>query len=154
MNFKNSKSIILLVVALMVIAVSSLFYLNHEALPYSSESLVNLHQDDNGLKIVDSINIQNNVLTNYFNSLYDSQLSDIESKYNYGSISREERDKQLNAVIKNRELTVITLNKLSNVKKDIFTGNISKQDILIRINSFKDINLDIKTEFNATLNGY
>ena len=46
-------------------------------------------------------------------------------KYDEGVISREERDKQLNAVIKNRELTVNTLNKLSDTKKDIFTGNIT-----------------------------
>lgn len=138
----------------MVIAVSFLFYLNHEAMPYSSGSPTNLNQNDNEHNIIDSIDIQNNVLTNYFNSLYDSQLSDIESKYNNGSISTEERDKQLNAIIKNRELTITTLNKLSNAKKDIFTGNISKQDILIRINSFKDINSDIKTQLNATLNGY
>lgn len=154
MNFKNSRNIILLIVALMVIAVSFLFYLNHEAVPYSSGSLTNLNQNDNEHNIIDSIDIQNNVLTNYFNSLYDSQLSDIESKYNNGSISTEERDKQLNAIIKNRELTITTLNKLSNAKKDIFTGNISKKDILIRINSFKDINSDIKTQLNATLNGY
>lgn len=154
MNFKNSRNIILLIVALMVIAVSFLFYLNHEAMHYSSGSLTNLNQNDNEHNIIDSIDIQNNVLTNYFNSLYDSQLSDIESKYNNGSISTEERDKQLNAIIKNRELTITTLNKLSNAKKDIFTGNISKQDILIRINSFKDINSDIKTQLNATLNGY
>lgn len=154
MNFKNSRNIILLIVALMVIAVSFLFYLNHEAVLYSNGSLTNLNQNDNEHNIIDSIDIQNNVLTNYFNSLYDSQLSDIESKYNNGSISTEERDKQLNAIIKNRELTITTLNKLSNAKKDIFTGNISKQDILIRINSFKDINSDIKTQLNATLNGY
>ena len=154
MNFKNSRNIILLIVALMVIAVSFLFYLNHDAMPYTSGSLTNLNQNDNEHNIIDSIDIQNNVLTNYFNSLYDSQLSDIESKYNNGSISTEERDKQLNAIIKNRELTITTLNKLSNAKKDIFSGNISKQDILIRINSFKDINSDIKTQLNATLTGY
>ena len=154
MNFKNIRNIILLIVALMVIAVSFLFYLNHEAMPYSSGSLTNLNQNDKEHKIIDTIDIQNNVLTNYFNSLYDSQLSDIKSKYNNGSISTEERDKQLNAIIKNRELTITTLNKLSNAKKDIFSGNISKQDILIRINSFKDINSDIKTQLNATLNGY
>jgi len=154
MNFKNSRNIILLVIALMVIAVSFLFYLNPEAMPYSDGSLTNLNQNGNEHKIIDSIDIQNNVLTNYFNSLYDSQLSDIESKYNNGTISSEERDKQLNAIIKNRELTITTLNKLSNAKKDIFTGNISKQDILIRINSFKDINSDIKTQLNDTLNGY
>ena len=104
--------------------------------------------------MVDSVNIQNNVLTDYFNSLYDSQVYDIEVKYNEGSISREERDKQLNAVTKNRELTVNTLNKLSNAKKDIFTGNITRQDILLRLKSFNDIDSDIKTELNATLNGY
>ncbi|MGB8234052.1 MAG: hypothetical protein WCE60_08675, partial [Methanobacterium sp.] len=99
------------------------------------------------------INIQNNVLTNYFNSLYDSQLSGIESKYNNGLISSEERDKQLNAVIKNRELTVKTINKLSDTKKNIFTGNITRQDIFIHINSLGDFNSEIKKEINATLNG-
>ena len=154
MNFKNSRNIILIVVALLVIAVSFLFYLNLESLPNSNYSLGNLNQDDNGSKIINSINIQNNVLTDFFNSLYDSQISDIESKYNDGSISSAERDKQLNAVIKNHELTDETLNKLSNAKKDIFTGNISKQDILLRIDSFKNINYDIKTELNDTLNGF
>ena len=154
MNFKNSRNIILIVVALLVIAVSFLFYLNLESLPNSSYGLGNLNQEDSGSKFINSINIQNNVLTDFFNSLYDSQISDIESKYNDGSISSAERDKQLNAVIKNHELTDETLNKLSNAKKDIFTGNISKQDILLHIDSFKNINYDIKTELNDTLNGF
>ncbi len=154
MNFKNNRNIILLVVALLVIAASFLFYLNHEVVPYSGISLGNFNQDNNDHRIINSINNQNNILNNYFNSLYDSQISDIESKYNQGSISTEERDKQLNAVTNNREITIETLNKLSNAKEDIMTGNISKQDIIIRINSFTDINSEIKTEFNNTLNGY
>ena len=143
----------MVVVVLLAVAVSFLFYFNHEAVPNTSFNLGNLNQNDNGLKIVDSINIQNNALANYFNSLYNSQLSDIESKYNNGSISSSERDKQLNAVIKNHELTIEILNKLSNAKMDIFTGNITKQDILLRISSFKNIDFDIKSQLNDTLNG-
>jgi hypothetical protein len=153
MNFKNTKNLLLIAAAVMVIGVSFLLYLTHDTVSYRGGSIGNVDQDTDGLKIVDSIDIQNNVLTNYFNSLYDSQVSDIESKYSKGSLSKEERDKQLNAVIKNRELMVNSLNRLSNVKKDILTGNISKQDILTRLNSFNDINSDIKNEFHATLNG-
>lgn len=153
MNSKNKKILLLVVVAVMVIAVSFLLYLTHDMLPYIGENSSNFKQGKSEQLIVESVDIQNNVLTNYFNSLYDSQISDIKSKYNAGTISPEERDKQLNAVTKNRELTVNTLNKLSSAKKDIFTGNITKQDILIRINSFNDIDLDIKSELNATLNG-
>ncbi len=152
MSYKNSKKLLLVAVA--VILISFFLYLTHEMSLYSGESIMNFEQEDSEQHIVDSINIQNNTLTNYFNSLYDSQISDIINKYNMGSISREERDKQLTAVKKNRVLTLNTLDKLSNAKKDLFTGNITKEDLLLRINSFDDINSDIKTEINATLNGY
>ena len=135
----------------MVIGLSFLFF-THEI--SGSEGIITFEDDKDGQNFVESMDRQNNVLINYFNSLYDSQVLDIEAKYSEGVISPEEMDKQLNAVIKNRELTINTLNKLSNARKDILTGNITKQDILIRINSFNDIDSDIKTELNATLNGY
>ena len=154
MNFKNSKNILFVCIAVLVVTVAFLLYLTQDMISYSNGNLINTEKTSNELKIVDSIEIQNNALNNYINSLYNSQVNTIEDKYSKGSISLEEKDKQLNAVIKNRELAINTLNKISNAQKNIFTGNISKQDILIRINSFKDINSDIKTELNATLNGY
>lgn len=154
MNFKNSKNILFVCIAVLVVTVAFLLYLTQDMISYSNGNLINTEKTSNELKIVDSIEIQNNALNNYINSLYNSQVTIIDDKYSKGSISLEEKDKQLNAVIKNRELAINTLNKISNAQKNIFTGNISKQDILIRINSFKDINSDIKTELNATLNGY
>ena len=154
MNFKNSKNILFVCIAVLVVTVAFLLYLTQDMISYSNGNLINTEKTSSELKIVDSIEIQNNALNNYINSLYNSQVTIIEDKYSKGSISLEEKDKQLNAVIKNRELAINTLNKISNAQKNIFTGNISKQDILIRINSFKDINSDIKTELNATLNGY
>ena len=154
MNFKNRKNILFVCIALLVVTVAFLLYLTQDMISYSNGNLVNTEKTSNELRMVDSIEIRNNVLNNYINSLYNSQVSDIEDKYSKGSISLEEKNKQLNAVIKNRELAINTLNKISNAQKNIFTGNISKQDILIRINSFKDLNSDIKTELNATLNGY
>ena len=151
MNFKNRKICSLIAAALLVIGLSFLFF-THEI--SGSDGIITFEDDKDGQNFVESMDRQNNVLINYFNSLYDSQVLDIEAKYSEGVISPEEMDKQLNAVIKNRELTINTLNKLSNARKDILTGNITKQDILIRINSFNDIDSDIKTELNATLNGY
>jgi hypothetical protein len=148
---KNRKKLLLLAAAVIVLLFFE--YLTHMS-SNGLEGITNLQQGTDEQKIIDSINIQNNTLANYFNSLYDSQTSAIMDKYYMGSISREERDKQLIAVTKNRELTMNTLNKLLNAKKDLFTGNITKEDILIRLNSFDDINSDIKTEINATLNGY
>ena len=139
---------------MLVVTVAFLMYLTQDMISYSNGNLVNTEKTSNEHKIVDSIEIRNNALNNYINSLYNSQITDINEKYTNGSISLEEKDKQLNAVTKNRELAINTLNKISNAQKNIFTGNISKQDILIRIDSFKDINSDIKSELNATLNGY
>jgi hypothetical protein len=152
MNFIN-KNWLLIAAAVLIIAASSVLYLTNDS-PNSSESIINTDNVSGSSRMIESISIQNNVLTDYFNSLYDKQAYDIEVKYNDGNISPEERDKQLNAVTKNRELTTNTLNKLSNAKKDIFTGNITKEDILLRLKSFNDIDSDIKTEINATLNGY
>jgi hypothetical protein len=146
MNLKNNQNILLVGAAVLVILMSFILYLTHITEPNTS----NLDQvyDTN---IIQSVDIQNNTLSNYFNSLYDSQISDIEAKYTRGLISQEERDKQLNAVIKNRDLTIKTLNRLSYTKKQVFMGNVTKQDILIRIQSFADINSDLKNEINATL---
>jgi UDP-galactopyranose mutase len=152
MNFKNSKNLLLLCVIVLIIAVS-LIYSTHYKSSNNGDSIININQVNN-ITIINSINIQNNVLSNYFNSLYESQISSIDTKYSEGLISREERDKQLNAVIKNSELTNETLTKLANAKKVVFTGNVSTQDILIHNNSFSDIKSDIKDEINDTLYGY
>jgi hypothetical protein len=153
MNLKNNRNILLIGAAVLVVLMSFILYLTHVTEPYNSKSTMNFDQVYD-TDIIQSVDIQNNALTNYFNSLYDSQISDIEAKYTRGLISHEERDKQLNAVIKNRDLTVKTLYKLSNTKKQLFMGNVTKQDILIRIHSFADINSDIKNEINATMYGY
>jgi hypothetical protein len=150
MNLKNSKNLLLIGIFILIIAVTFV-YLTHKTSD-ESISFINIEQD-NGT-IINSITVQNNVLSNFFNSLYESQISNINSKYNEGTISSEEKDKQLNAVIKNSVLTNVTLNKLTNTKRDIFTGNIYKQDILVHNNSLGDINSDIKNEFNDTLYGY
>jgi hypothetical protein len=150
MNLKNNRNILLFVAAVLVILMSFILYLTHITEPNTSKSTINLDKVY-GTNIIQSVDIQNNTLSNYFNSLYDSQISDIEAKYTRGLISHEERDKQLNAVIKNRDLTIKTLNRLSYTKKQVFIGNVTKQDILIRIQSFADINSDLKNEINATL---
>ena len=152
MNFKNSRNLLLLCVIVTIIVVSIIYSTQYKS-SNNSGSIINFDQTDN-ITIINSINIQNNVLNNYFNSLYESQISSINTKYSDGLISNEERNKQLNAVMKNSELTNETLNKLSNTKKVIFTGNVSKEDILIHNNSFSDMKSDIKDEINQTLYGY
>lgn len=151
MNFKNNKNLLLLGAIVLIIAVSFI-HTSHYKSSNNSESMINFDQADN-TTIVNSINIQNNTLSNYFNSLYESQIDSINTKYSEGLISKEEKDKQLNAVIKNSELTNETLTKLSNTKKILFSGNVSKQDILINNDSFSDMKLDIKNEINETLYG-
>jgi hypothetical protein len=128
-------------------------YTTHYNSSNNGVSIINFDQGDN-ITIINSINIQNDVLSNYFNSLYESQITSINEKYSEGLISGEERDKQLNAVIRNSELTNETLTKLSNTKKILFSGNISEQDILINNSSFSDVKSDIKNEINDTLYGY
>ena len=152
MNFKNSKNLLLLCIILLIIAVS-VIYTTHNNTSNNSVSIINFNQGDN-ITIIDSINTQSNVLSNYFNSLYESQISSINAKYSEGLISGEERNKQLNAVLKNSELTNETLSKLSNTKKILFSGNVSKQDILDNNDSFSDVKSDIKNEINDTLYGY
>ena len=154
MNLKNSKNLFLVVIAVCLIVLSLITYLINDSSVYTSKTFNTLIDGSNGTNVIESIDIQNNVLNNYVNSLYNSQVTSIESKYNSGTISLEEKNKQLNAVLKNRDMTISTLNKIGNAKKDIFTGNISQNDVLIRINSFTDFNSDLKTEINETLNGY
>lgn len=153
MNLKNSKNLLIVVIALFVILVSLITYFVHDYSVYTSKIVNNFVDGSNNTNVVESIDIQNNVLTGYVNSLYNSQVDSIELKYNSGTISLEEKNKQLTAVIKNRDITINTLNKLDNAKKDIFTGNINQSDILIRVNSFSSFNSDLKTEINAALNG-
>ena len=152
MNFKNSKNLLLLGVIVLIIAVS-FTYASHYNSANKSESIINFDLGDNAT-IINSINIQNTTLSNYFNSLYQSQIDSINTKYSEGLISTEEKNKQLNAVIKNSELTNETLTKLSNTKKILFSGNVSKKDILIDNDSFSDMKLDIKNEINETLYGF
>ncbi|MGB9202225.1 hypothetical protein [Methanobacterium sp.] len=152
MNFKNSKNLLLICVMVLIIAVS-VIYTTHYNSSNNSVRIINFDQGDN-ITIINSINIQNNVLNNYFNSLYESQISSINTKYSEGLISGEERNKQLNAVIKNSELTNETLTKLSNTKKILFSGNLSRQDISINNSSFSDVKSDIRNEINDTLYGY
>ena len=153
MNLKNQNYLLILVLVIFVLAVSFITYFSHNSPVYGSNTFNNIITGSNEGDVVETIDIQNNTLTNYINSLYDSQVTSIESKYNSGSISLEERNKQLNAVTKNRDLTIETLNKLSAAKMDIFTGNITKQDIIAKINSIDDLDSDLKNELNATLNG-
>jgi hypothetical protein len=143
-----------MVIALCVIVLSLITYLVHDY-SFSNGKIISKFIDSpNSTNVVESIDIQNNVLIDYVNSLYNSQVESIESKYNTGTISLEEKNKQLTAVVKNRNMTINTLNKIDTAKKDLFTGNINQKDILIRINSFSSLNYDLKTEINSTLNGY
>ena len=154
MNLKNSKNLLIMVIALFVIATSLITYFVHDYSIYSDKALTNFIDYSNNTNVIESIDIQNNVLTNYVNSLYNSQVNSIKSKYNSGTLSLEEKNKQLSAVLKNRDMTINTLNKIDAAKKDLFTGNINQTDILIRLNSFSSFNSDLKTEINSTLNGY
>lgn len=154
MNLKNSKNLLIIVFALCVIVLSLITYLVHDYSINTGKTISKFIDSPNDTNVVESIDIQNNVLINYVNSLYNSQVNSIESKYNTGKLSLEERNKQLSAVLKNRDVTINTLNKIDTAKKDIFTGNINRSDILIRVNSFSSFNYDLKTEINSTLNGY
>lgn len=154
MSLKNTNNLLLVALLVFVLAVSFITYFGQSSHIYGGGSFSNILALSNETDVVGPIDIQNNTLTNYVNSLYDSQVESIEAKYDSGSISLEERNKQLNAVLKNRDLTVSTINKLSATKKDILTGNITKNDILSKINSINDLDSDLKSELNATLNGY
>lgn len=154
MNLKNTKNLLLMAIAICVIVLSLFTYLAHDYSIYNGKTFSNLMGSSNETNLIESVDLQNTVLTDYVNSLYNSQVLSIESKYSTGSISTEERNKQLNAVLKNRDITINTLNKIDNAKKDIFMGNITQKDVLIRINSFSSLNLGLKNEINATLNGY
>jgi hypothetical protein len=154
MNLKNTNNLLLMAIALFLIALSFITYFGHLSPNYGGGTFSNIIAGSNETNVAGAIDIQNNTLSNYVNSLYDSQVTTIEAKYNSGSISLVERNKQLNAVLKNRDITLSTINKLSAAKTDIFTGNITKQDILVKINSINDLDSDLKSELNATLNGY
>jgi hypothetical protein len=154
MSLKNTNNLLLIALVVFVLAVSFITYFGQGSHIYGVGSFSNILGLSNETDVVGPIDIQNNTLTNYVNSLYDSQVVSIEAKYDSGSISLEERNKQLNAVLKNRDLTVSTINRLSTTKKDFLTGNITKQDILTKINSIDDLDSDLKSELNATLNGY
>jgi hypothetical protein len=143
-----------MVIALFVIVVSLITYMVHDYSIYTGKTINKFIDGSNDTNVIESIDIQNNVLTDYVNSLYNSQVDSIESKSNSGKISLEEKNKQLNAVLKNRDMTIHALNKIDTAKNDVFEGNINQSDILIRIDSLSSFNLDLKTEINETLNGY
>lgn len=144
----------IMVIAIFVIVVSLITYVVPDYSIYTGKTIDKFIGGSNDTNVIESIDIQNRVLTDYVNSLYNSQVDSIESKYNSGTISLEEKNKQLNAVLKNRNMTINTLNKIDIAKKDVFEGNINQSDILIRITSFSSFNSDLKTEINETLNGY
>ena len=155
MNFNNKKILILVVCIAIVVAVPFFFHLKHGISPNDNESLIlpveHVEDQQNSIQSVDK---QDTLLNDYFNSLYQSQRSDIENKYKQGSISQKEMNKELIAVENNNNVTVRTLDELAEIKTQFATGNITKEDFLTQIASLKDINSDLKTEIHAVLNGY
>ena len=155
MDFNNKKFLIILVCAVIVVAVPFFFHLKQGISLNDNESLIlPVEHLEDQQKSVQSIDQQNTLLTDYFASLYQSQKSSIENRYNQGSISQQEMDKELVAVQNNNAVTINTLNKLTEVKKQFVTGNITKEDFIIQLTSLEDINSDLKTEIQAALNGY
>ena len=155
MNFNNKKILILVVCIAIVVAVPFFFHLKHGISPNDTEALIlpveHVEGQQNSIQSVDK---QDTILNDYFNSLYQSQRSDIENRYKQGSISQKEMNKELIAVENNNNVTVRTLDKLAEIKTQFATGNITKEDFLTEITSLKDINSDLKTEIHAVLNGY
>ncbi|MEN6572877.1 hypothetical protein [Methanobacterium aggregans] len=150
MNFKNRMNWLLVAVATLVILIPAFFHLTGFNAPETDLS-GNVLLDDKSLNHF--MDQQNNYLENYFNSVYKSQKSQIERKYSSGSISREERDKELESIQDNLNVTIKTLNSLTDFRKDIFSGNDTNKSILTHFKSLKNVNIDLKTEFRETLNG-
>ncbi|UTB32930.1 MAG: hypothetical protein NKF70_01215 [Methanobacterium sp. ERen5] len=91
MNLKNSKNLLIMVIALCVIAASLITYFVHDYSIYTGKTLTKFIDSPNDTDVIGSIDIQNSVLIDYANSLYNSQVDSIESKYNSGTISMEEK---------------------------------------------------------------
>ncbi len=142
--YSKNRNILLAVVAIVVILVV--------LSPHATEQLMGNVDNSNDHETFGAIDLQNNYLVNYFNSRYNAQVSEINTQFSMGRISAAERNKQLNAVADNYRLTINTLSKLSAANNDILTGNITKQDIINKLDSINDLNSDIKYELNASLN--
>ena len=131
MNSKN-RNILFILVAIVAIVVVLTSHVTDGSLNYVDNS--------NSHDTIGAIDLQNNFWINYINSRYNAQVSEINTQFSIGRISAAERTKQLNAVADNYQLTVNTLNKLATANNDILTGNITKMDILNKLNSFDNLN--------------
>ena len=78
MNLKNRKNLLLLGVIILIIV--SVIYLANNKSSNNSGSILNFDQSDNST-LINSINIQNNVLSEFFNTVYESQISTINAKF-------------------------------------------------------------------------
>jgi hypothetical protein len=152
MNFKNRRNWLLVAVAVAVISLPVFFHLTDFSL-HEKDNSIDIILDENNAKINHFMDDQNTYLENYFNSIYTSQKSEIEKKYSSGSISSEERDKELESIQDNLNVTLKALNGITNFRKDIFSTNDTDGSVLTHLNSLKNVNSDLKTEFKATLNG-
>ena len=152
MNFKNRRNWLLVAVAVAVILLPATFHLTDFSLQEKDNS-IDIIMDENNAKINHFMDDQNTYLENYFNSIYTSQKSEIDKKYSSGTISSKERDKELASIQDNLNVTLKALNGITNFRKDIFSTNDTDESILTHLNSLKNINSDLKTEFKATLNG-
>lgn len=151
MNFKNRRNWLLVAVAVVVI-LPAVFHLTDFSLQEKDNS-IDIIMDENNAKINHFMDDQNTYLENYFNSVYTSQKSEIEKKYSSGTISSEERNKELASIQDNLDVTLKALNGITSFRKDIFSTNDTDGSVLTHLNSLKNVNSDLKTEFQATLNG-
>jgi len=152
MNFKNRRNWLLVAVAVVVILLAAVFHLTDFSL-HEKDNSIDIILDENNAKINHFMDDQNTYLENYFNSIYTSQKSEIEKKYSSGTISSEERDKELASIQDNHDVSIKALNGITNFRKDIFSTNDTDGSLLTHLNSLKNVNSDLKTEFKATLNG-
>jgi hypothetical protein len=149
----NGKDLILLICAVTVLVLPLFFHLTYGISPITTETLL-YHIEHENPEDADYVNTQNNLLGNYFNSVYDSQVSNVECKYKNGVISQKEMDKELNSIQNNNHTTTRVLNDLNEFNIDLTTRNITKEDFLIQKSSLKYINSDLKTEVHSVLEGY
>jgi len=152
MNFKNRRNWLLVAVAVVVILLPAAFHLTDFSLQEKDNS-IDVILDENNAKINHFMDDQNTYLVNYFNSVYTSQKSEIEKKYSSGTISSKERDKELASIQDNLNVTLKALNGITDFRKDIFSTNDTDGSVITHLNSLKNVNSDLKTEFQATLNG-
>ena len=141
MNFKNRRNWLLVAVAVVVILLPAVFHLTDFSL-HEKDNSIDIILDENNAKINDFMDDQNT-----------SQKSEIDKKYSSGTISSEERDKELASIQDNHDVSIKALNGITNFRKDIFSTNDTDGSLLTHLNSLKNVNSDLKTEFKATLNG-